>query len=132
MKHLKQVIAFLIFSITITSCAQHDNIIGVWQVKNDYYQAVYEIVKNDNKFYGKVHYYNDGTIDYKGNNKEKDYFLTDVELKGNTYINGKMYLPDGSYYEVIFNLKDANTLEAKMTVEGQPYKETWKRYSNYN
>lgn len=38
-----------------------------------------------------------------------------------------MYLPDGSFYKVIFTLKDENTLEALMTVQGKPYKETWKR-----
>ncbi len=43
-----------------------------------------------------------------------------------------MYPPDGSYYEVIFNAKDANTLEVLMTIEGQPYKEIWNRQSNYN
>ncbi|MDX1774167.1 hypothetical protein [Oceanihabitans sediminis] len=116
----------------ITSCAQsNDKIIGVWDVKTEYYQAIYEIVEDDGKFFGKVHYYNDGETKYKGNNKKEDYFLTDVELKDGKYINGKMYLPDGSYYQVIFNLKDDNTLEVLMTVENQPYKETWTRNTKY-
>lgn len=132
MKYLKLVFTSLLFFSILTSCAQQDNIIGVWNVKNDYYQAVYEIEQLEAKFIGKIHYYNDGTTEYKGKNKKEDYFLTDVTAKDGTYVNGKMYLPGGSYYEVIFSLKDANTLEAEMTVEGLPYKETWTRQSNYN
>ena len=130
MKVLQITLIGLIFSLT--SCAQsNDKIIGVWDVKNDYYQAIFEIVENDNKFFGKVHYYNDGKEEYKGDNKKEDYFLTDIESKDEKYINGKMYLPDGSFYNVIFTLKDENTLEALMTVEKQPYTETWTRNTTY-
>lgn len=115
-----------ILAINLVSCAQkNDKIIGVWEVKNEYYQAVYEIVEYRGKFFGKIHYYNDGKLEYQGKNKKRDYFLTDVEKQGKTYNNGKMYLPDGSYYEVIFTLKDDNKLKALMTVEGKPYKEVW-------
>lgn len=125
-------ITLLVFFLSLTSCAQsNDKIIGVWDVKNDYYQAIYEIVESKGKFFGKVHYYNDGKTEYKGNDKKEDYFLTDVELKDGKYINGKMYLTDGSFYKVIFTLKDENTLEALMTVQGQPYKETWTKNSEY-
>lgn len=132
MKFLKLALPMFLLLSILTSCAQQDNIIGVWNVKNNYYQAVYEIEQPEDKFIGKIHYYNDGKTEYTGKNKKEDYFLTDVEAKNGTYINGKMYLPDGSYYEVVFKMVDANTLEISMTVEGQPYKETWKRYSNYN
>ncbi len=131
MQYLKSIFAILFFTVTLTSCAQQDNIIGVWEVKNEYYQGVYEIVEYEGKFFGKVHYYNDGKEEYKGNNKKEDYFLTDVEANDGSYINGKMYLPDSSYYEVIFNLKDENTLEVKMTVQGQPYSEIWNKNTSY-
>lgn len=133
MKNLKSIVVFLFLSIILTSCAQnHDNIIGVWNVKTDYYQAVYEIVENEKTFYGKIHYYNDGTNEVKEDDGKDNYFLTGIEKKGKQYKNGKMYLPDGSYYEVVFTLKDANTLELKMTFQGEPYKEVWQRKSNYN
>ncbi len=132
MKHLKIVFTSLLFFSIITSCAQQDNIIGVWDVKTDYYQAIYEIEQYENSFVGKIHYYNDGETEYKGKNKKEDYFLSDVIAKDGKYVNGKMYLPDGSYYKVIFKMIDANTIEVSMTVQGQPYKETWKRQSNYN
>jgi len=110
------------------SCAQKtDQIVGVWEVDNEYYKAVYEIVEVDHKFYGKIHKYDDGKETYVGNNKKEDYFLTDVELKDNTYVNGKMYLPDGSYYDVIFTLLNANMLKVEMTIENFPYSETWTR-----
>lgn len=122
---------FIFFILSLNSCAQDQRIEGVWDVKNNYYQAVYEIEENENKYYGKVHYYNDGTTAYKGDNKEKDYFLTDIEFKDGKYINGKMYLPDGSFYNVIFTLKNENTLEVLMTIENQPYTEIWTRNTTY-
>lgn len=117
----------IVFILTIfTSCGQrNDKIIGVWNVKNDYYQAIYEIVESKGEFFGKIHYYNDGKSEYKGNNKKEDYFLTDLEKKDEKYINGKMYMPDGSFYKVIITLKNDTTLEVLMTVENKPYKEIW-------
>ena len=128
MERIQRFLIVLICSIAVTSCAQKsDKIVGVWDVKNDYYQAVYEVVEYKGKFFGKIHYYNDGKTVYKGNNEKKDYFSTDVEKKGKKYVNGKMFIPGGTYYEVILELKGDDILEASMTVEGQPYKETWKR-----
>lgn len=119
--------AILCTVIMATSCAQQDQIVGVWEVDNQYYKATYEIVEHEGKFFGKVHYFNDGDSEYTGNNKKEDYFLTDVERKGDAYEKGKMYMPDGSFYNVIFKFRGPDELEVSMTVEGQPYKETWKR-----
>lgn len=106
---------------------QADKIIGVWEVKNDYYMAIYEVEKYKGKYIGKIHYYNDGKTEYKGENSEKDYFLGGVTYENGSYKNGKMYMPDGSNYQVVFNLKNNNELEVKMTVQGSPYTEIWKR-----
>ena len=132
MKNLERIFIIILLSMSFASCAQEDKIIGVWDVKNQYNEGVYEIVEYQGKFFGKVHYYNDGKQEYKGADKKDDYFLTDVEKKDGKYINGKMYSSDGSYNKVIFVLKDDNTLEAKMTVQGQPYSEKWKRNTSYN
>ena len=131
MTHFKSIAIIIMLTMTFVSCAQEDKIVGVWDVKTNYYQAVYEIVESDNKFFGKVHYYNDGKTEYKGNNKKEDYFLTDVVAKNGAYVNGKMYLPDGSYYNVNFTLKDQDTLEALMTIENEPYTEIWTRNTSY-
>lgn len=128
---MKQLLIILVFSIACVSCAQSsDEIIGTWKVKNDYYEAVYEVVKYKGKFFGKIHYYNDGKEIYKGNNKKEDYFLTGVERKGKKYIKGKMYLPGGTYYEVVITLKNKDILKVLMTVEGEPYEEVWRRVIN--
>ena len=128
---MKQLLLILVCSITFIACAQsNDEIIGIWKVKNEYYQAEYEIIEYKGKFLGKIHHYNDGKTEYKGNDEKKDYFLTNVEKKGKKYVKGKMYLPGGTYYEVVFTLKNKDTLEALMTVEGQPYQETWIRKNN--
>lgn len=104
-----------------------DKIIGVWEVKNDYYMAIYEVEKYQDKYIGKIHYYNDGKTEYKGKNAKDDYFLDGVTYENGIYKNGKMYMPDGSNYQVIFNLKNNDELEVKMTVQGSPYTEIWKR-----
>lgn len=130
MKNLLKIITLFIITISFNACAQKDNIIGVWDVKTSTYQAVYEIVEHQNQFFGKVHYYNDGITEYKGKDKKEDYFLTDVIFKDGKYINGKMYMPDGSFYKVIFTQKDKDTLEVIMTIDGAPYKETWKRQTS--
>lgn len=127
MKKLVQFTIVVCLALSFTACAQKNNIVGVWEVKTDTYQALYEIVEHEETFFGKVHYYNDGITEYTGKNDKEDYFLTDVILKEGKYINGKMYLPDGSFYKVIFTQKDKDTLEVIMTIEGAPYKETWKR-----
>jgi len=127
MYYFKSVVIILLGVLSLNSCAQKATIVGVWEVKNDYYEAVYEIVEQDSKFFGKVHYYNDGTTTYEGKNEEEDYFLKDIEYKDGKYMNGKMYMPNGSFYQVNFTLRDKNTLQALMTVEEQPYTEIWTR-----
>lgn len=104
-----------------------DKIIGIWEVKNDYYYAIYEIEKYRDKYIGKVHYFNDGKVEYKGKNTKEDYFLDNVIYTNGLYKNGKMYTPDGSNYQVIFKLNNDNELEVKMTFQGSPYTEQWKR-----
>lgn len=130
MKQLYLVLIIL-FSVVV-SAQKNDDIIGVWEVKTNNFQAIYEIEESHGKFIGKVHYYNDGETEYKGSNTKEDYFLSEVIKKDDKYINGKMYLPDGSYYYVIFTFKDKDVLEVLMTLDDKPYKETWKRITKYN
>jgi hypothetical protein len=104
-----------------------NEIIGVWEVKNDYNWAIYEIERYKNSFVGKIHYYNDGTTEYTKGDKKAYYFLSDLVYENGIYTNGKIHMLDGSNYQVIITLKDKDELELKMTVEGQPYTETWKR-----
>lgn len=107
-----------------------DKIMGVWEVKNDYYMAIYEVEKYQDRYIGKIHYYNDGKTEYIGKNTKEDYFLDSISYENGTYINGKMYMPDGSNYQVIFKQKSNDELEAKMTIQGSPYIKIWKRQEN--
>lgn len=104
-----------------------DKIVGIWEVKNDFYMAVYEIQKYKGKYVGLVHYYNDGKEEVKGDGGKDYYFMENVTYNNGKYENGKMHMPDGSKYDVSFVLKNENQLEAKMKIEGQPYTEIWKR-----
>ena len=103
-----------------------DSILGVWEVKNDYYMAIYEIVKYENQYFGKIHYYNDGKEEYEGNNNKEDYFLEGFTFQDNHYTPAKMFMPDSTSYQVKFTLK-GDELISQMTVQGQAYKEVWKR-----
>lgn len=116
----------LLTASAMTKAVDADDIIGLWQVSNEYYVAVYEIEKHEDTYVGKVHYFNDGQTEYTGKNTEEDYFLAGITFENGQYINGKMHLPDGSFYYVNFTLK-GDELTAKMTVESQPYTEVWKR-----
>ncbi|MEM9918461.1 MAG: hypothetical protein AAF990_10220 [Bacteroidota bacterium] len=103
-----------------------DDIQGVWEVKNNYYMAVYEIEKYKGKYVGKIHYYNDGKTEYTGTGNEEDYFIEGITFEDGMYKNGKMHLPDGSFYYVVFTL-DGDELTVVMSLKEQPYKEVWKR-----
>lgn len=103
-----------------------DSIIGVWEVKKNNYQAIYEIVKHDNQYFGKVHYYNDGTTEVKAQNNQNDYFLDGLFFNNGKYSAASMYMPDGNKLKVVFKL-EGDELTAEMTLEDHPYKEVWKR-----
>lgn len=104
-----------------------DRILGIWEVKNEYYMAVYEIQRYKDYYVGLVHYYNDGKDEIKGDGSKDFYFLENVKYNQSGYEGGVMHMPDGSQYDVILYLKNENQLEAKMTIEGQPYTEIWIR-----
>ncbi len=103
-----------------------DSIIGVWEVRNDYYLAIYEIEKYDDQYFGKIHYYNDGTTEIEAKNNSEDYFMDGVAYQNGEYTTGKIYMPNGTIYETKFMI-DHDVLTAQMTIQGQPYKEVWKR-----
>ena len=103
-----------------------DSIIGVWEVKNNYYMAIYEIVKYEKQYLGKVHYYNDGENEIKTKGSKEDYFLEGIYYRGGKYTQGKMHTPDNKQYDVILTLK-GDELVVEMKIEGHPYSESWKR-----
>lgn len=120
---------FLIL-VSFQSCSQEKNkIIGIWNVKTDYYEGTYEIISSENEFHGKIHSYKDDKNTYKGKDRKEDYFLVDATFKDGKYIGGRMYSFDQKYYNVIITMINNNQLEVQMTVDGEPYKEIWNRTS---
>lgn len=130
----KLIVLILVFTAFFGSyCAQEkDDIEGVWNMKNEFAEGQYEIVQYKGKFFGKAHYYNNGKTEYKGNNEKEDYFLIDLEKEETRYTNGKIYLPDGTYYEVIIMQPNIDSLEVKMTIQNGPYTEIWTRHTTKN
>lgn len=103
-----------------------DKIIGIWEVNNSYYTAIYEIIKYDDQFYGKVHYYNDGTTEHKGTDSKEDYFLEGIFFKNNKYTEGKMHMPDGTI-KTINLLFENDEIKVDMEIDGTSFQEAWKR-----
>lgn len=110
----------------ITHQSPGDSIIGLWEVNNNYYMAIYEIIKYDKQYFGKIHYYNDGETEITSQNSKEDYFLGGIFYEEGSFTDGKMYMPDGTYHRVNFQLK-GDTLNAQMTIDGHPYSEIWSR-----
>ncbi len=103
-----------------------DDILGIWEVKNEYNAAIYEIVKYENQYFAKIHYYNDGKNEFEEKKNKEDYFLEDMYFRNGQYTIGKMYMPNGNNYQVKFTL-NVDDLTVEMTIDDQPYKEIWKR-----
>lgn len=113
-------------SISEKENSKGDSILGVWEVNNEYYKAVFEIVKYKKQYFGKVHYFKDNSKEIKGKNSKEDYFIDGFSFEKGTYQLTKMHLWDGSHYQVKF-LLNGDELIAQMTVQGEPYQEVWKR-----
>lgn len=111
---------------TILGTSPGDSIIGIWEVKNDYYMAIYEILKYKDEYIGKMHYYNDGKSEYEAQGNEEDYFLDGITYANGKYSNGNIYMPGDKKYSAEFTL-EGDTLQVKMTMDGYPYTEIWKR-----
>lgn len=79
----------LFFSCRVAAKAMPgDAILGMWEVKNEYYTAVYEIIRDQNQYFGKVHYYNDGDTVIIARKNKNDYMLEGVYYKDSTYTKG--------------------------------------------
>jgi len=128
MKQIKYIIFSLLILLSFTMCAQkQDKIVGVWTVTNEYNKGVYEIVESEGKFYGKIHKYSENDKEYLGNNKEEDYFLTDVGLTNGKYINGIIHIDEKTTYRVEFSFDSDDVLKVVMTINNEPYTELWTR-----
>lgn len=103
-----------------------DGIIGVWEVQNDHYMAVYEIIRVKEEYLGMIHYYSNGKREIKTDSIKVDYFLSNVFFRDGEYTLGKIYMPDGEHYAVEISLKD-DEIKASMVIAGSIYNETWKR-----
>ncbi|WP_299522726.1 DUF2147 domain-containing protein [Winogradskyella sp.] len=117
-------------SKTRVNSLKADQILGVWEVRSDHNMGIYEIEKHKDTYRGKIHYYNDGTNEYLGNNDTSDYFLSDLVYEDGIYHNGELFMPDGTNYKVRMRLKTNEELELKMNVGVEPYTEIWKRQNN--
>ncbi len=80
----------LIIILFLFSCKKdYTNILGYWEVKNNFYKAKYQVFEDNKKLKVKVIYSNDGTSKYKFNAKEPRYVFTNLKQKEKMlYIDG--------------------------------------------
>ncbi len=126
---MKKLFLFLFMSITLLSCSKkQDKIIGTWRVDSQFYKATYIISSHNEKFYGKVVSYDDGTTQYDQKDGDQGYFLTNLVAKDNRYVNGLLHENRGGKPQHIsISLLNNDTLEVTTTVMHRPIIEKWIR-----
>lgn len=115
-------------------CSKNEHkIIGLWNVKSNYYKATYKIEQQNSKLVGKVIYYNDGTTALHETKTDKDLFLFDLKLKNNTYTDAVSGATNTKKQTTSMKLKHKDTIEVTSYIMKKPLTEIWIRNSNnYN
>lgn len=129
---MKRALLLLTCSLFIFCSKKEHKIIGLWNVKSNYYKATYKIEQQSNKLVGRVIYYNDGTTVLHETKTDKDLFLFDLKLKKDTYIDAVSGATNTKKQTTSIKLKHNDTLEVTSYIMKKPLIETWIRNSNNN
>ncbi len=120
----------VLLSIFMFSCSsRQDSIIGEWKVNSRFYQAVYQIVEENDALSGVVLYYNDGTTKYKYDGLKRRYAFTGLKKDKDQYVDGitgattKMEAPKS----VEIKKRGRDTLEMTSYIMEKPLVEIWTR-----
>lgn len=118
-------IGFSLIVLLLVSCSQKPSeLIGIWEVKTPYHNAIYSIEEYQDQIVGKVKYYNDDTFIYRGSGTEKDIFLHKIKRKDDVYIDA-ISGATVSKKELIIERKHPDTLEITKYIHHKPLKEFW-------
>ena len=127
--------AFIFFIIIlIVGCNSVDKeLFGIWDVKNKFYSATYEILKEDKKIKAKVLYYNDGTTKIFSDKENVRYLFVDLEKKDSIYVDGITGATGKTDSEKSLSIKilDNDLLEVTQYHPNGTTTETWTRNLNY-
>jgi hypothetical protein len=107
------------------SCTQKPSeLIGIWEVKTPYHQAIYSIEESNNNIIGKIKYYNDHTYIYQESGTSKDIFLHKLKRKDSLYIDA-ISGATTTNQEWVIQRKHTDTLLVTQYIHNQPLLEVW-------
>ncbi len=129
--YMKRILLLLSCCLFIFCAKKEHEIIGLWDVKSNYYRATYKIEFQNNRLVGKVIYYNDDTTVLKETKTDKDLFLFNLKQKSdNNYIDAVSGATKTNNQTTSITIKHKDTLEVTSYIMKKPLTEIWIR--NFN
>lgn len=123
-------ITFIAFFIGVTCCSSTDeHILGVWNVKSDFYTATYSIEKQGKKIIGKLLYYNDNTRILQETGTAKDIVFHNLKSKNGVFVDAISGATRKAKTGIEIKIKHQDTLEVTTYIHKKPLKEFWVRKS---
>ncbi|WP_292945370.1 hypothetical protein [Olleya sp. UBA1516] len=124
----KQVCAILLI-ITFSCSKSAPELLGVWQVKSNYYKATYSIINENDSIKAKVLYYNDGTTILRKEDKNTFYVFENLKPSNNGYVDAVSGATKTNEIKPNIELQSLHkdTLEVITYLRNKPLKEVWIR-----
>lgn len=124
---MKKIVILLVLIYFGCNSTFDKDILGVWNVQSDFYQAKYKIEQKGNRLVGALLYYNDDTKELKATHTDKDIFLKNLKKKNGIYVDAisGATIMDHSHLELV--IKSRDTLEVSTHIMNQRLKEYWTR-----
>ncbi|MCP4437868.1 MAG: hypothetical protein GY810_02910 [Aureispira sp.] len=125
----RQYYILLLFFQFFCSTSSTDNIVGVWTMKDKFYQASYQIVQEGNSFSGLVLHYNDGTTQYRYQESSPQFIFKNIIKQEDTYVDAISGATQSTSKNksISIKLRSLDTIEATRYISKRPIKELWLR-----
>lgn len=122
----------IVLGIYLCVCSCHEKtdprIFGLWEVKNRFYHAIYQIKESDGKIVGEVRSYDDGTTSYTWDSTRPKYIIHDLKPKDGQYVDAITgATPKPENINLKLRVKHEDTLQATLFIHNHPTPEIWVR-----
>ena len=128
---MKKCLLLVIIPLFFYTCSPtEDQLSGDWELISRFYQGIYQIKKEDNKWNALVLYYNDGTTKYKYDGSKKHYAFKGLTNKDSSYVDGISAATTSTYDKpktIEINKRSEDTLEVTTYSMNKPIVELWVR-----
>ncbi|PZW42611.1 hypothetical protein LX95_00927 [Mesonia algae] len=124
----KQICVLLL--ISIYSCSKNGaELLGTWQVKNNYYKATYKIMEEHDSIKAKVLYYHDGTTIIKPEDQKEYYAFENLKYTKNQYVDAISGATKTKelHPNIALKLIHKDTIHVTKYISKKPLKEVWIR-----